>query len=444
MDEMRRTRPRSSGRVALGIALTAAFVMAPRAAAQEPSLPTMTLEQAIDAALRHSPQIAQATGAVENAEWGERSAWGAYLPNLSFSSGASVSSSERFSTETNTVVRGASNESYNAGLSASLDLFDGGRRRAELRSARAEIDAAQAGLIEQRFAVTLAVKQAFFDVLRGDELIRAAQTRIDRAQEGLDAAEQRAAVGSGTRSDVLRAQLELTNARQALLQAQNQQRNATFTLGRLVGADGAVGAEATESYEPQPLALTREELIELVVAEAPMVRTAVAELKAAEANARSARAQYFPTIDVGGRMRWSNNEPTFTNALNSWSLSLGLSFPLFNRFQRMSSVSNASIQADVARVRLADARRAARAQLEQALAALDLAEQQVALTEEAVRVAEEDLRVQQERYRLGVATILEQVTSQVNLVQAETDRIAARYDYQIARAQVEALAGREL
>ena len=98
----------------------------------------------------------------------------------------------------------------------------------------------------------------------------------------------------------------------------------------------------------------------------------------------------------------------------------------------------------VARAQLEDARRAARAELERVLANLRLAEERIALTEEAVRVAEEDLRVQQERYRLGASTILEQITSQVNLMQAEVDRISARYDYHIARAELEALLGREL
>ena len=61
-----------------------------------------------------------------------------------------------------------------------------------------------------------------------------------------------------------------------------------------------------------------------------------------------------------------------------------------------------------------------------------------------MRVAEEDLRVQQDRYRLGASTILDQIQSQENLVQAETDVVTTRYDYQIARAELEALLGRAL
>ncbi|MFW6201368.1 MAG: TolC family protein, partial [Gemmatimonadota bacterium] len=130
----------------------------------------LTLDEAIEAALRVSPTMAQSESSVEQATLSERSAWGSFLPSLSASSGASLSSTERFNSQTNTTVTG-SNDSYSAGLTASLELFGGGRRFAQLASARSETDAAQASLIERRFATVLAAKSAFFDVLRADELI---------------------------------------------------------------------------------------------------------------------------------------------------------------------------------------------------------------------------------------------------------------------------------
>jgi len=99
---------------------------------------------------------------------------------------------------------------------------------------------------------------------------------------------------------------------------------------------------------------------------------------------------------------------------------------------------------DNARSQLEDARRAARAELHSLLAELRLAEQQLAISEQALQVAQEDLRVQQERYRLGASTMLDQITSLANLRQAELNLVAARYDYQITRARLEALVGREL
>lgn len=437
----RPSRPHSTA-FTVALALLALLGVPHPATAQDER--TVTLEEAIELALRHSPQIAQATGAMSNAESAERTAWGAFLPSLSLSTRTSLSSSTRFNSETNTVVTSPSSQSYNAGLSSSIDLFTGGRRGAQLEQARAQTAAAEVAFVQQRFAVMLAAKRAVFDVLQADELIRIAEARVQRAREGVEAATRRMEVGSGTRSDVLRAGLELTNAQQSLLQARSQRRTAAFALGRLVGESGPVGARLTEPLQPRPLAYSREELLQLVLEQAPSVRSAVAAQRAADASVRSARAQYLPTLSASASYNLVNQEVDFRTANKSWSIGAGISYPIFNRFQREDAVARANVQADIARVQLEDAKREARAEFERVMAGLELAEQQIALAEEAVQAAEEDLRMQEERYRLGVATIIDRVTSQLNLVQAEVDRIAARYAYQLARAELEALVGRSL
>lgn len=404
----------------------------------------VTLEEAIRLALEHSPTMVQAEGGIRNADAQRRSAVGAFLPSLSVSAGSSVASSDRYNSVTNTVVSGAPRQSYTAGISSSVDLFTGGRHTAELNRAKATGEAADANLVAQRFAVTLQVQNAFFDVLRAGELVRVAQSQLQTAQEGLAAAEQRLRVGSATRSDVLRAQLAVTQAKQAVSQAQSQERAAQFALGRLVGSTGPVGATPPASLDPKPLAIPPEQLAEMVQSQAPAVAAAAAQVKAGEAGVKAARAQYFPTLRLSGGYDWLNQQLGFENVQGSWNVRLGVSFPVFNGFQREEQVEQASVQADVARAQLEDARRSVRAELEKALATLSNAEQQIQLSQQAVEVAEEDLRVQRERYRLGASTILDQVTSQQNLAQAQTNLVNARYDYQIARAQVEALVGRSL
>jgi outer membrane protein len=423
------------------VAVLAAAPAHGQATSQEPV--ALPLEEVIRRALLHSPQLAQAEGSVQLAGTAERSALGAFLPSLNISSGASVASTRRFDPGLGTTISGSS-DSYSAGVSSGIDLFTGGRRGAELTRSRAQTDVSEAALIEQRFAVTRNAKAAYYDVLRGADLIRSAEARVARAGQVLEAAERRAQVGSGTRSDVLRAQLELTNARQALLQATNQKRNATYSLGRLVGVDGPVDAADARAVEVRSLALDREQLLDMVLQQAPAVATALAGERAAMAAVSAARSQYLPTVSGSAGYNWFNETASFSDVQGSWSLRLNMSFPVFNRFQREESVERAQVQASVSRIQLEDTRRVARANLERILGTLETAEQQIVLAMQALEVAEEDIRVQQERYRLGVSTILDQVTSQENLVRAEADLIAARYDYQLARADLEALVGREL
>jgi outer membrane protein len=429
------------------VAVAALFLSPGAAPGQEipPVTPvdSVTLEEAVERALLVNPQVVQARTGVGTASYGVKQAYAAMLPSLSVSTGASMSSSERYDPQTHLRVSGQSN-SYSAGLSSSMDLFAGGRNLAAVRSAKASERAAEASLVTQRFAVTLGAKQAFFAVLRAEELIALNEERIEQAEEQVEAAERRLNVGSATRSDVLSSQLQLSNARQALLQSTTQRRTAMYNLGQVIGVPGAVEAVGPETLEPQPLSLTTEAMREIMLQEAPAVVSAQADIRVAEAGLSQSRAQYLPTIGISGGYNWSNQELMLAQGRTSWSTRVSLSYPLFNGLQREASVDRAHAQLTVAEAQADATVRTALADLEAALAALTLAEEQLAILEESVEVAQEDYRVQQERYEHGTATILELVSSQIALTQAEYDLINARYDYQIARAELESLVGREL
>lgn len=404
---------------------------------------SLSLNEVVERALKASPDIVQATSAVSNANSATRLANGAFLPTLSLSSGAGLASTERFNPTTNTTVSGSS-DSYTAGLSAGVDVFTGGRRGAEIKRANAVADAAEATLTERTYSVTLAAKQAYFDVARAGDLARVAQARLQRADEGLVAAQRRLQVGSATRSDVLRAQLEKNNAKQALATAQSQEQTAAYALARLVGSEKPVFARSFEQPAPRALAITEEQLVASVSDNSPGVLTASANQVAARASANSAHAAYLPTVRLSGGYDWFNQNAQFTGGNLSWTTRVSLSYPLFNGFTREDNIARAENNARNAAATLTDARLKARADLERNLNALKLAAEQIALTKEAVEVAREDLRVQEERYKQGMTTILDRITSQVNLMDAENNSVIARYDYEIARAQLEALIGRAL
>ena len=404
---------------------------------------SVTLEEAVSRALEVNSQMVQARTSLGTAEFGIKQAYAAMLPSLSVSSGGTRSSAQRYDPSLGTTLNTQST-SYSAGISTGMDLFAGGRNLAAVRSARATENAASATVVTRRFSVALTAKQAFFAVLRSRELIELNRRRIDQAEENRAAAERRLDAGRATRSDVLRARLEVSNARQALLEAQTQQRTNMYALGQAVGVRGPVTARAPASLEPEPLAMSPEALRELVADQAPTVASAVAQVSVAEAGLSQSRAQYLPSVSVSGGYNWSSDELALAEGRTSWSTRLNLSYPLFNGLQREASVDRATAQLSVAEAQAAEASRAAVSELEALLASLELAEQRLMILEESVEVAREDFRVQQERYELGAATILELVSSQIALQEAENNLINARYDYQITRAELEWVVGREL
>ena len=125
-------------------------------------------------------------------------------------------------------------------------------------------------------------------------------------------------------------------------------------------------------------------------------------------------------------------------------MSLSLRFPIFNRFQRENSIESAQIAHENAEASLKDAKLQAQQTVITQLGLLHNAEEQVRVQENSVRANEEALRVNQQRYNLGAGTLLEVLTSQSSLVSARQGLIQARLNYRNARAQIEAVIGRDL
>lgn len=427
---------RSIIRVSIMIALTAWTVPA---AAQQ--VPTVTLDEAIELALQVQPTVIQARGNMRVAQAARREAMGSWLPTLSGNSSFSRNSSNRFNQATQTFLSAPASNSYSAGLTASLQLFDGFRRSAASRSAGADAVSADADLVAARFDVVLQTKQAFFNAVAGEELVHVAQTRIQRAEEQLKISKEKLAVGSATRSDTLRGTVELANARLQLLNAETQLSNAHASLSRLIGYDGQVRTVSDSALfvlAPLDTIYIREEVLQ----GSPSVLAADAAARAAGAQVAVSRAQYFPTVNASYSPSWSGSD--LGQLRSSWSLRLTMNWALFNGFSRESNMARAAASRDAAAARVEDARRMAMARLTQDLAALTSAQVRIGIAETSLAAADEDLRVQRERYRLGAATLFEVLTTQQSLDQAAVDRVQARLDFLIARAQLEALLGREL
>jgi outer membrane protein TolC len=160
-----------------------------------------------------------------------------------------------------------------------------------------------------------------------------------------------------------------------------------------------------------------------------------------------ARAQYFPTFSAGYSNGYTGFEAPWNSTgsyVNNWSLRFSVSLPIFNGFTREQQLVSASVERDVADAVSADTRRSVSQQLVQLVAALQTAYEQIAISGTNVDAATEDLRVQQERYRVGASTILDLLTSEASLTLARTTLVVARFNYNIARAQLEALVGRTL
>ncbi|MEJ2540652.1 MAG: TolC family protein [Gemmatimonadota bacterium] len=400
--------------------------------------PEVSLREAIDLALVNSPAAVAARVGTENAEAGKREAFGDFLPSLNVGSSFANSSNERFDQTTGQLV----SESYTAQVTASYEIFSFGRRIAANRAAGARLAAAIANERDQNFAVALATTQIYYDVAAAQELARVARQRIERARAQLEFAEARLELGTVTRSDVLRAELELSNAELALLDAEVAFRTGALQLGRQVGISGAVRTVDTALPEDVPLLPELSVLADIAEREAPPVLSAEANVKDRTAQKQTVWTQYAPSLRVNGGYDWFDFE--FPPRTQSWSFRVTASLPVFDGFSREANLWRNQAQERLAQAQYRDAVIGARVDVEDAWLRIQAADRRVSIAERGLALAQEDLRVQEERYQLGVATIVELQTSQVALADAENAWVLERQNLGLALAQLEAVLGRSI
>jgi outer membrane protein len=409
-----------------------------RASAQQPEVRRISLDEAMRLAWENNPVTISAETGVQTAEASRLEAWGSFLPSVTANGIYTNSSNTRFDQSTGRLV----STSYTAQTQMSYDLFTAGRKLLTYRSATARLESADASYRDARFQTALATTSAFYETAAAAELVGAAERRAERAEQQLSFANTRLEVGTATRSDVLRAEIEKGNAELAVIDARSALRSARLVLGRQIGTGGE--AEPLDSTLPEtaPILPPPDSLAARAARTSPTSNSAAASWNETKANKLSSYSTYLPTVRLTGGYDWF--APTYPPTNRSWSLRLTASVPVFNGFQREASVSRASAAERLAAARARDAEISARAQAIDAAQRIESAGQRVAIARRSVELAQEDLRVQEERYQIGVATILDLQTSQVSLADAESAFVRSRQQLGVSIAQLETVLGERI
>lgn len=413
------------------------------------SLRPIALDEAIRLALRRSPLAIQAEGNEAASRAARVSAIGAILPSASLSMGRvyQMGGGQTRINQNGEEVQVASRPTSSTGLSMGMTLFDGGQRLYDLRRSKSAIEAAEANRVAVRYDVALQVKRQFFAVLAALESQDAARVQMQQAEQQFRSSIAKVRAGVATRSDSLRGVIQVGNAQLALITAQSNLSSANAALTRIVGSDQPVTADPRSLLENMSALPDSAELAALAM-NGPAVEEARANLEAAEESRKASKATYLPSLSASYSRSGSGVDPRFGLGADPYSyngrLSFSLSYPVFNGFQREEQVVRARVAENNAQAAYRDAQLGAQQSLTQFIGVLRGASQRVAVQVASVAAAEEDVRVQQQRYNIGASTLLDLLTSQAALAQAQQALIQARYDYRIARAELEALIGRDL
>jgi len=423
------------------LALLAALQIAQAA---DTTMPSVTLAEALQAATQFDPNYVQAAGTVAEAEWVRRAAMMVFvLPSISVATDFS-GSTQPFFFDVNTSPPTAYKTYINAHLDARYELFTGGRKIADYQRSKAELEGAMANQAGQGFLTAAETEATFYDVLARKALAGVARRRLERAESQLTISRARVLSGAAVQTDSLQVLLELTRARVDLLRDEAGLDVARAELGRRVGLAVAVDAAGADSAPAPQLPITLEQAVQIAMEQGPQIRAAEAQARATAATVRARKALYLPWATLVGTTGTYDYSSFWPNYASRSTLTLTVNLPIWNNGVREIALTQARVDNNVAMAIRDDLQRGALADVMRSYSAYETASATAQLAAEAVIVARENYRVQETRYRSGAVDIIEFLNGQVDLADAESGLVQAKYATKLALAGLEVILGRRL
>jgi outer membrane protein TolC len=272
--------------------------------------------------------------------------------------------------------------------------------------------------------------EVYFSVLASERLVDAAERTRDTALELLDAVKARREAGEALGIDQNRAEFEVISAEEALVRAKNARDSAMDYLAFLIDRPPPLVLENVE-VRPSP-DRSDAALVDTALKKRPDLRSAEREVAAADKGVKAAWMDFLPSLSAAGNYRVTQNTGWSGDA-DSWNIVLALDWILYDGGLRRAEKSDRESNRTVARLKKRLLERTIRNEVRQALRDLDSAEATLKTAREKERLARQNHEAVRERYRSGLATSLEVVQADDDLVQSETGAILESLNLSLRR-----------
>jgi outer membrane protein len=356
-------------------------------------------------------------------------------------------------------------------LQASQNVFDGGRARAGTRAAGALRTAAELGVSSTQAQVQLDVTQAYYDAVLADRLVAIAESSFVQAERTLRQVQLTFEVGNTSEFELLRARVTRDNQRPTMLQSRTQRTASYLRLKQLLDlpldlplvlTSPIIEAPIVAAETPTAPITTISVDAEAALATDPSVRRAVDALMATvdtavdgrlairqvEQSVEAARQQYkaalasrWPSLSLGTLyQRFAYPDDGIPRSLAdffpNWTVSAGLSFPLFTGGRLRGEAMAAEAALEESRYRLAMAREAAALEARLNAEQLEAAQAAWLASVGTAEVAQRAYEIADVRFREGLSTQIELSESRVQWQQALANRAQAARDLQVAQVRL--------
>jgi outer membrane protein TolC len=338
----------------------------------------------------------------------------------------------------------ANNAVHEYASQASINETVGLKQLADSQAAAANAARAAAELEVSRRGLVATVVALYYSVSAMERKQQLLADALHEAQSFTDLTQKREEGREVAHADVVKAQLQQQQRQRDLADAELAAEKARLELGVLLFADPRTKYSTQEPAAAEPLP-SRDDVNGAAAKNNPEIRSALANLRASDAEVSSAKAAYLP--DLALNFTYGIDAPQFAkrgpdNAQNlGYSMSATLDIPVWDWFSTQKRVKQSEIRRDVAKVTLTAAQRRLIATLDETYSEAAVAFGQLGLLEESVRTAAESLRLTKLRYSAGEATALEVVDAQAADLSAGAALADGRVRYQSALADVQILMG---
>jgi len=310
-----------------------------------------------------------------------------------------------------------------------LNLF---RRYQASRNAAA---ASKQDSLSTREQVILLVVSQYIGTLRSAADVLASQSRVDLAQALYNQAADLQKEGVGTGIDTLRANVELQNESQRLIEAQATLQTSLFGLSRLLNLDPRQKLELADTLgffdTPQPDVETS---IEDGLRARPEWKSLQEQIRASENDKKAASASRLPSLHFSGN--WAELGTYPSNAIPAYTYTGAVSVPLFTGGRIRAQMVRADLDIRKLHQQQADLRNQIALDVKTALINLDSARNEVRVANLGVQLSKEEVDQARDRFNAGVANNIEVIQAQDSLARANDNQIAALYRFNQARADL--------
>jgi outer membrane protein len=334
---------------------------------------------------------------------------------------------------------------YNWAIEARQPIFAGGSILANYQANKIGEDAAFLEEKAKNQDVVQEVKIAYFDILRAQRILAAASQSAEMLEAHRNVAENYFKVGLIPKNDLLYAEVELANGKQAMIKAQNSVELAKSRLNTLLKRRIFEPVEVVDILSYQPIKQSLEEC--LSIAQQNRTELKIAELKAQQAGKLVwiARSDFFPAVSVVGNYTRFGDEPSVSGSpyqdMESWYVMAVASWNFWDWGKTKFRVDASRARENQAISSAKELNDQITLEIKNAYLLLREAENQITVSEKVIEQAEENFRISEERYKERVATSTEVLDAQTLLTRAKSQYANALGDYNINYARLQRAMG---